>query len=47
MKDISAHLKSNAGMDGVLYATKTNQSMDLLSEWSKMDMNKVTEWYSK
>jgi len=46
MKDISAHLKSN-GMDGVFYAVKSNQVVDLLDNWSQMDMNEVTEWYKQ
>ncbi len=46
MKDVSAHLKSN-GMDGVFYAVKSNQEVDLLNNQSPMDMNVVTEWYKQ
>jgi len=50
MKDVSAHLKSN-GMDSVFYAVfyavKSNQAVDLLNNWSQMDMNEVTEWYKQ
>jgi len=40
-KDVLAHLKAN-GMDGVFYAIKSN-AVDLLGNWSQMDMNEVTE----
>ncbi len=45
MKDVSAHMKSN-GMDGAFYAVKS-QEVDLLNNWSQMDMNEVTEWYKQ
>ena len=34
-------------MDGVFYAVKSNQAVDLLNNWSQMDMNEVTEWYKQ
>jgi len=46
LMDVSAHLKAN-GMNGVFYAAKSNNVVDLLSKWSQMDMNKVTEWYKQ
>jgi len=45
-EDVSAHLKS-IGMDSVFYAIKSNQEVDLLNNWSQMDMNEVTEWYKQ
>jgi len=46
MKDVSAYFKSN-GIDSVFYAVKSNQEVDLLNNWSQMDMNEVTEWYKQ
>jgi len=45
MKDVSAHLKFN-GRDGVFYSVKSNQ-VDLLNNWSQMDMNVGTESYKQ
>jgi len=44
MKDVSAHLKSNE-IDSIFYAIKANNAVDLLDNWSQMNMNEVTESY--
>jgi len=34
-------------MDSVIDAVKSNQEVDLLNNWSQVDMNEVIEWYKQ